>query len=182
MRGHNAPQAKGEGQLDDHLVYRGKAKTNSNVDLWDSRGTYLVNCDEVPWTPLREGEWGKLLNFDPASGKYTMLYKLRAGGIVPVHTHLGATEFFVLQGSFGYEAGDVGPNGYGFEYPFAVHEPIASEHEDLIMLVINYGNTQEFNDDGSPGQLNGMAGFIEACRANDAVKHLEDHLPFPPRM
>lgn len=167
--------------MDSHLIYRGKAKTNPNVDLWDTKDTYLVDCDAVPWTTHDGRQWIKLLNFDPASGRYTILYKLKAGCIVDVHKHLGGTEFFVLQGSFGYEAGDVGPGGYGFEYPFAVHEPIASSDVDLIMLVINYGTTQGFEADGSPGRVTGMEQIVEMCRANDATAHLEPYLPFPPR-
>ena len=167
--------------MDDHLLRRGKAKTNPNVDVFDTEGTYLVRCDDVPWTAVDEHQWVKLLNFDPASGRFTILYKLEAGHSVDVHKHLGATEFFVLQGTFGYEAGDVGANGYGFESPFAVHEPVASKEEDLIMLVMNYGVTQSFNEDGSPGPVSGMDEVIEICRANGATKHLEPYLPFPPR-
>lgn len=166
--------------MDEHLVYNGVAKTNPNVEAWDTKGTYLVRCEEIPWTAVDEYQAVKLLNFDPASGRFTILYKLEAGRSVPVHKHLGATEFFVLQGTFGYEAGDVGAHGYGFEFPFAVHEPVASKDEDLIMLVMNYGVTQSYNEDGSPGLVSGMNEVIEICRANNATKHLEPYLPFPP--
>jgi hypothetical protein len=177
-----AEKAEAKSHPNGHLVRRGKAHTNPHVECWDTKDTYLVDVDSVPWTPVgpKGGEWIKLLNFEPSSGKYTILYKLQAGGTVSVHKHLGATEFFVLKGSFGYEAGDVGPGGYGYEYAFAVHEPVASSGEDLVMLVINYGNTQSYNPDGTPGYVTGMEQVIKKCRANNATKHLEPFLPFPP--
>jgi len=167
--------------MDSHLVYRGKSQINPNVELWDTHGTYLVDCETVPWTEVGEGQWVKLLNFDPAIAKYTILYKARAGTVVTAHKHIGATEFFVLQGTFGYEAGEVGPGGYGYEYPYAVHEPIVSSDVDLVMLVINYGATVYYNEDGTPGRVSVVDHTIEACRRNNATAHLEPYLPFPPR-
>lgn len=151
----------------------GYASSNPNVKLSEHPLTFTINSESIPWTYVGEGFAFKLLHVDHGTGRMTLLFKMAPGSRFGVHKHYAPVEFFVLQGAFGYEAGIARRGYYGMEGAPAVHEPFCEGPEDMIMLVFTQGGFQEFNQDGSPGQILDARHYIELARANNALGALE---------
>jgi len=151
----------------------GFASTNPNVRIKDHPLTFTMDTNEIPWTPLSEGTYFKLLSADPVSGRWTTLFRMEPGARFAVHKHYGLVEFFVLKGSFGYEGGVAHAWGYGIEGAPSVHEPISGDDEEMIMLAISNGPFQGYNEDGTLGEVVDVSAFVRMAQANNALQCVE---------
>lgn len=99
-------------------------------------GTMRRAADLLDWQPTEiPGFWMKPLYEDAARGEKTMLMKVDAGAVAPIHTHPGELEqVYVLEGSFDdgdrvMKAGD-----YCCRAPDAEH--ISTSTEGSLVLLI----------------------------------------------
>ena len=108
----------------------------------------LVNVDDLPWKPMGEGTWGKVLRVCAETGAWTVLFKQEAGSFVPPHRHLAPAELYVLEGCIEYRGGVAKAGHFAREPMGAVHER-TSFPEDTIYLFTSYGPLAMFGPDGN---------------------------------
>ena len=105
--------------------------------------TQHVNADDIPWADWDMG-WGvvgvKLLRVSSKSGVYSVLSKLPAGIVVPVHRHFGPVHGWVLEGKWRYLEYDweATPGSYIYEPPGSVHT-LSVEENMVTMFVLEGG-------------------------------------------
>jgi anti-sigma factor ChrR (cupin superfamily) len=108
----------------------------------------LINADDLPWTPMGEGAWGKVLRVCAETGAWTLLLKQAAGSEVPPHKHLAPADFYVLSGCIEYRGGVAKAGHFGREPLGAVHER-TSFPEETIYLFTSYGPLAMYGPDGN---------------------------------
>jgi len=104
---------------------------------------HFVDTREIPWLvmPSMPDVGLKLLRVSEETGFVSMIVK--HNGVAPPHTHIGASDFLVLNGALGVRSGP--PEGYGPGVWFL--EPAGARHdatqrvtdEDLIYTANIYG-------------------------------------------
>merc|ERR1740123_2624153 len=114
---------------------------------------YSVDTKALKWFESMPGVGLKILRVSEETGVVTVMVKHNAAA--PPHYHLGAADFFMLQGHLGYRAGP--PEGYGpgtwfFEPAGARHESTqpVNESEDTVYLANIYGPIQFDSGVGTP--------------------------------
>ena len=126
----------------------------------------LVNAADLPWTPIGEGSWGKVLHVCAETGKWTALFKQAAGTHVPPHKHLAPAEFWVLSGCIEYRGGVAKVGHFGREPLGAMHER-TSFPEETIYLFTSYGPVAMCGPDGEVAAITDaqtMQALFEAAR------------------
>ena len=108
----------------------------------------LINTNDLPWKPMGEGAWGKVLRVCPETGAWTVLFKQEAGSSVPPHKHLAAADFYVLSGCLEYRGGVAKAGHFGREPLGAIHQR-TSFSEETIYLFTSYGALAMYGPDGS---------------------------------
>lgn len=108
----------------------------------------IVNVDDLDWTPMGEGAWGKVLHACTETGSWTVMLKQAAGSVVPPHRHLAAAEFYVLQGCVEYRGGVAKAGHFAREPMGALHER-TSFSEDTIYLFKSYGPLAMLSPEGN---------------------------------
>ncbi len=116
----------------------------------------LVNTDDLPWKPMGEGTWGKVLRVCAETGAWTVLFRQEAGSFVPPHRHLAAADFYVLRGCLEYRAGVAKAGHFGREPLGALHER-TSFPEETVYLFTSYGPLALLGPDGQ------VAGLVDAA-------------------
>jgi len=106
-----------------------------------------LNVNEQKWVPTGEGAWIKVLRVSRETGNWVALFKQSAGTVAPPHKHLGAAEFYVLEGCIDYRGGKAEAGYYGYEPLGAVHEK-TSFPVDTIYLLTSYGPLAMRNESG----------------------------------
>lgn len=114
----------------------------------DAPQEILVNADDLPWKPMGEGAWGKVLDVCLETGRFSILFKQEAGSFVPPHRHLGPADFYVLSGCLEYRGGVAKAGHFGREPAGAVHERTAFP-EETIYLFTAYGPLAMLGPDGN---------------------------------
>lgn len=76
--------------------------------------SHYIRSAEVPWTTMSQapGVEVKVLYQDEATGVFTGLFRIPAGGVVPDHVHRALEQTYVLEGNFGDEEGMAGPGDF----------------------------------------------------------------------
>ena len=124
---------------------------------------HFVDTREVPWLvlPGMEDVGLKILRVSEETGYISLI--VRHNGVADPHTHIGASDFLVLQGQLGVRAGP--PEGYGPGIWF--YEPAGARHdatqrvtdEDLIYTANLYGPIMF--DSGPGTQINQILSWKE---------------------
>ena len=115
----------------------------------------VVDTEELPWIPMGEGAWGKILRTCAETGAWTVLFKQAAGTHAPPHKHLGAADFYVLQGRIEYRGGVATAGCFAREPVNAVHQRTEFP-EETIYLFASEGPMAMYGPDGS------IAGIMDA--------------------
>ena len=108
---------------------------------------FIVDADALPWMPMGEGAWGKVLRACCETGTWTVLLKQAAGSFVPPHKHLAPADFYVLEGCVEYRGGVARAGHFAREPMGSVHEK-TSFPEDTVYLFTSYGPIAMFDADG----------------------------------
>ena len=99
----------------------------------------ICSNQHTPWTPLAPGIEMQVFYADAASGVWTVKILMHGGSTLPPHRHVGASEFYILEGKGTHkEAGDFEPGSYAFEPEEAVHSPVHVE-DDVLLYMTSYG-------------------------------------------
>lgn len=106
-----------------------------------------INVNEKKWIPTGEGAWIKVLRVSRETGHWVAMFKQLAGTSAPPHKHLGAAEFYVLEGCIEYRGGKAEAGYYGYEPLGAVHEK-TSFPVDTIYMLTSYGPLAMRGEDG----------------------------------
>lgn len=94
----------------------------------------------TPWTPLAPGIEMQIFHADPATGYWTTKIHMLAGSTLPPHRHVGASEFFILEGQgTHHEAGDFDVGTYAFEPQGSLHSAVHAER-DIVLYMVSYGS------------------------------------------
>jgi anti-sigma factor ChrR (cupin superfamily) len=115
----------------------------------------IVNVDDLPWTPMGEGSWGKVLRTCSETGMWTIMFKQEAGSFAPPHKHLAPADFYVLEGCIEYRGGVARKGHFARECLNAIHEKTVFT-EDTIYLFTSYGPMAMLGPDGN------IAGILDA--------------------
>jgi anti-sigma factor ChrR (cupin superfamily) len=115
----------------------------------------IVHVNDVPWSPMGEGSWGKILRACPETGAWTIFFKQEAGSFAPPHKHLAAADFYVLEGCIEYRGGVARGGDFAREPLNAVHEKTVFSEETLYLFT-SYGPMAMYGPDGS------IAGIFDA--------------------
>ena len=139
---------------------------NDNVDAESSSEVthpHFVDTRSVPWLvlPGMEDVGLKILRVSEETGYVSLI--VRHNGVADPHTHIGASDFLVLQGRLGVRAGP--PEGYGPGIWF--YEPAGARHdatqrvtdEDLIYTANLYGPVMF--DSGPGTQIENLLSWVE---------------------
>ena len=97
-----------------------------------------INANELDWIATGEGAWIKVLRVSMETGNWVAMFKQSAGTFVPPHKHLGAAEFYVIEGCIEYRGGKAEKGYYGYEPLGAVHDR-TSFPVDTIYILTSYG-------------------------------------------
>jgi hypothetical protein len=109
---------------------------------------FLHRVDQLSWFPVVDGIDFKLLFTSHETGRWTVLFRCRAGSFFPRHQHHGAGEYYVLKGRMEYRMGVAEAGTYGYEPLGVIHDmtlfPIYTE-----LLFTNYGPVAFLTPDGA---------------------------------
>jgi anti-sigma factor ChrR (cupin superfamily) len=108
----------------------------------------LIDTNALPWIPLGEGAAMKVLRVSSETGYWSALIKMDAGASFAAHKHLGAADFYVLKGAFGYRGGTASEGHYGYEPLGVIHEATTAL-EDTVYTFNSYGPVAFLKQDGS---------------------------------
>jgi anti-sigma factor ChrR (cupin superfamily) len=75
--------------------------------------SHFVAVNDMPWSETDfPGIAMKVLYADKTSGASTIMFKMDAGAVVPLHEHTALEQTYVLSGSLKDDEGEVGPGEY----------------------------------------------------------------------
>lgn len=139
----------------------------------DSSPETLHACryEQLPWLPwAMKGAYFKLLNADPASGRFTLLIKLDKGIAGPMHRHVRAVEGLVLEGGFHYldDPDRSFPAGcYLHEADGAVHQPVSPT--GAIMFAVFHGPVEGLDEEGRVTGRIDCGWHVETWNAHERI-------------
>lgn len=148
----------------------------STVKATVTHRSAFFDHSSLPWAEwVMPGTWFKLLNVNPTSGGFTMLLKVSADNVAPVHGHLGAVEGVILEGGFSYGDDHGRAGNYVYEGAGIRHEP--NTHPDgMVMFAVVHGPLAGYHDDGN------VAATVDARLMYDmaVAAGAADHIDKPP--
>lgn len=97
--------------------------------------SHYIDVGGIPWSASQfEGIELKVLYSDPETGMSTILFKMQPGAVVPLHTHMGVEQTFMLEGSLQDDEGCAVKGDYVWRP--AGHRHIAVSPEGATFLSI----------------------------------------------
>ena len=157
-KGNGAPLAITSGNAGKLVNDTADAATTSEVTH-----PHFVDTKAVPWLvlPGMEDVGLKILRVSEETGYVSLI--VRHNGVADPHTHVGASDFLVLQGQLGVRAGP--PEGYGPGVWF--YEPAGARHdatqrltdEELMDTASLYGPVMF--DSGPGTQIESLLSWVE---------------------
>ena len=90
--------------------------------------------------------------------------KSAAGSVFPAHRHLGAADFYVLEGAIEYRAGTARAGFWGYEPLGAIHEATTAT-EDTVYLFNSYGPIAFLAEDGSVASVMSWEAIRDLAKA-----------------
>jgi anti-sigma factor ChrR (cupin superfamily) len=97
--------------------------------------SHLVDAQAMPWSASQfAGIEMKILYSDASSGMSTIVFKLAAGAVVPLHEHTAVEQTYVLEGSLEDDEGEVHAGGFVWRPGGNIH--IATAPRGAIILSI----------------------------------------------
>ena len=98
----------------------------------------LTTPNDLEWFNLVEGIDFKLFYTSKETGRWTTLLRCQPGSFFPRHRHLGAGEYYVVEGKMEYRMGTALEGTYGYEPLDAIHDHTAFPEYTLLYFT-NYG-------------------------------------------
>ncbi len=128
---------------------------------------------DVPWSALSPGVQMRVVHADPASGRWSaLIHMLPASRLIP-HRHIGASEFFVFEGSGTHpQAGSFQPGDYAWEPAGAVHTEVLAE-QDLRLFMVSHGSSEFLRPNGSVWYVADAAYFHSLMRTKKWLRGLK---------
>lgn len=128
--------------------------------------------EALPWAPwVMEGTEFKLFNINPTTGGFTMLLKVSANNVAPIHGHLGSVEGIITKGGFGY-GDDRGREGhYVLEEGGINHRP-DTDSDGMEMLAIAHAPLCGYEENGAIGGIVDAKLMYQMAREAGAADHI----------
>lgn len=98
----------------------------------------LTTPNDLEWYNLVEGIDFKLFFTSKETGRWTVLLRCQPGSFFPKHRHLGAGEYYVVEGKMEYRMGTALEGTYGYEPLDAIHDHTAFPEYTLLYFT-NHG-------------------------------------------
>jgi anti-sigma factor ChrR (cupin superfamily) len=133
----------------------------------DSPPDTLVDSDALSWIPVGEGVAMKVLRWSSETGHWSSLIKMQAGKSFPPHKHLGAADFYVLQGAFAFRGGTARAGFYGYE-PIGAYHDATTAIEDTVYTFNSYGPIGFTDADGNIVNLMSWEAIRDLAQAASA--------------
>ena len=114
---------------------QGKAEGMDERKLEPSTPFLSVLSSEGTWRELMNGVLVKSLFVDPESGMATALVRMLPGTSLPVHKHLEAEQFFVLEGDCNVDGQKLGPGDYHRAEKGSIHQSTFTVNGTLFLLI-----------------------------------------------
>lgn len=104
---------------------------------------------DLPWVTLSPGIEMQIYHADETTGCWTVKIHMHPGSTLPPHRHIGASEFYIIEGEGNHpQSGDFKPGDYAYEPKGAVHTAVHAEN-DIYLYMVSYGAGEFTKPDGS---------------------------------
>lgn len=135
--------------------------------------TAHMALDDVPWSALSPGVQMRVVHADPVSGRWSAVVHMLPGSRLMPHRHIGASEFFVLEGCGTHpQAGSFQPGDYAWEPAGAVHTEVVAEH-DLRLFMVSHGSSEFLRPNGLVWYVSDAAYFDSLMRTKKWLRGLK---------
>tara|TARA_R110002110_G_C13470525_1_gene720917 strand:- start:28485 stop:28973 length:489 start_codon:yes stop_codon:yes gene_type:complete len=150
-----------------------KETGSASVQITKQLKSAFFKHDTLEWTPwVMEDTWFKLLSINPINGGFSMMLKVGANNVAPIHGHIGLVEGIILEGGFAYED----DWGYAGDYvcePAGInHKPVTGP-DGMVMFAMTHGPITGYNDDGSIAMVLDAKLMYEMADEAGAAQHIE---------
>ena len=99
-----------------------EAHRPTQQEILASPRSSFVDVVDMPWKPSKfPGVDVKILYEDPATGMLTVLSRMAPGSFIPLHTHTGVEQTYVLEGSLEDEQGAATAGNFVWRPPANTH-------------------------------------------------------------
>lgn len=126
-----------------------------------------VNPEQLPWLPLAPKIGVKVLRVDRETGRFSVMIRAEAGGVLPRHRHIESAEILVLKGKGTHkQTGYFEAGNYISEAKGALHDALHFDEEVELLMVCD-GPSAFLADDGSVQHVMdiGMLDYLAASNA-----------------
>lgn len=111
-------------------------------------GGDTVHTGEVPWLPLAEKVFIRVLKTNRETGGFSVMIRAEPGGVLPRHRHVGEAEVYILKGQGNHpQSGDFGPGDFITEPKGALHDPVEFGEETELLMICD-GPSEFLGEDG----------------------------------
>lgn len=98
-----------------------------------------LRADEGEWHEAGKGIKVKQLFADPQSGMVTTLVRMPPGTRIPLHSHSGIEQCYVIEGDFHADNQSLGAGDFHCAQPGSVHEPVYTVNGALLLIIAPEG-------------------------------------------
>lgn len=94
-----------------------------------------LRADEGQWYKAGRGIMVKQLFTDPQTGMVTTLVRMKPGASIPLHSHSGVEQCYVIEGDFHAAEQELGPGDFHVAQAGSTHEPVYTRDGALVLIV-----------------------------------------------
>lgn len=94
-----------------------------------------LRADEGRWHTLGPGIKTKPLFTDPQTGMVTTLLKMKPGASIPLHSHRGIEQCYVIEGDFHAADQHLGPGDFHVAQAGSTHDTVYTTNGALVLIV-----------------------------------------------
>ena len=118
------------------MVVEEKEKASSTAASREERPSLItLRADEGQWYKIGPGIKAKPLFTDPQTGMVTTLLKMKPGASIPLHSHAGIEQCYVIEGDFHAANQQLGPGDFHVAQAGSTHETVYTMNGALVLIV-----------------------------------------------
>ena len=101
----------------------------------ESPSLITLRADEGEWYKLGPGIKAKPLFTDPQTGMVTTLLKMKPGTSIPLHSHSGIEQCYIIEGDFHAANQQLGPGDFHVAPVGSTHDAVHTTNGALVLIV-----------------------------------------------
>ena len=94
-----------------------------------------LRADEGEWYEVGKGIQVKQLFVDPQSGMVTTLVKMEPGTRIPMHSHRGIEQCYIIEGDFHADSKSLGAGDFHIAQAGSIHQPVYTTGGALLLII-----------------------------------------------